>query len=68
MADRRCLSPTRSSRIQQAIADLGSDVTLVPVWTADFNDPAKTRQLADALIADGVDVIMGSVNLGWWAF
>jgi len=50
--------------IQQAIADLGSDVELVPVWTADFNDPAKTRQLADALIADGVDVIMGSVNLG----
>lgn len=50
--------------IQQAIADLGIDVTLVPVWTADFNDPAKTRQLADALIADGVDVIMGSVNLG----
>mgnify|MGYP000859569058 FL=1 len=34
------------------------------MWTADFNDPAKTRQLADALIADGVDVIMGSVNLG----
>jgi basic membrane protein A len=50
--------------IQQAIADLGIDVELVPVWTADFNDPAKTRQLADALIADGVDVIMGSVNLG----
>jgi len=50
--------------IQQAIAALGSDVELVPVWTADFNDPAKTRQLADALIADGVDVIMGSVNLG----
>ena len=50
--------------IEQAIADLGVDVELVPVWTADFNDPAKTRQLADALIADGVDVIMGSVNLG----
>jgi basic membrane protein A len=50
--------------IQQAIADLGVDVELIPVWTADFNDPAKTRQLADALIADGVDVIMGSVNLG----
>lgn len=50
--------------IQQAIADLGVEVELVPVWTADFNDPAKTRQLADALIADGVDVIMGSVNLG----
>jgi len=50
--------------IEQAIADLGVDVELIPVWTADFNDPAKTRQLADALIADGVDVIMGSVNLG----
>jgi basic membrane protein A len=50
--------------IQQAISDLDIKVELVPVWTADFNDPAKTRQLADALIADGVDVIMGSVNLG----
>jgi basic membrane protein A len=52
--------------IQQAIADLGltDTVEFTPVWTGDFNDPTKARQLADALIADGVDVIMCAVNLG----
>jgi len=39
-------------------------VDLKMVWVGDFNDPAKARQVADALIADGVDVIMGSLNLG----
>jgi basic membrane protein A len=50
--------------IQQALADLGSTVVFTPVWSSDFNDPAKARQLTDALIADGNDVIMSSVNLG----
>jgi len=50
--------------IQQAIKDLNSDVVFTPVWSSDFNDPAKARQLTDALIADGNDVIMSSVNLG----
>ncbi len=50
--------------IQQALADLGSDVELVYVWTGDFNDPTKARQTADALIGQGVDVIMSSLNLG----
>lgn len=50
--------------IQQAIADLGSDVELIYVWTGDFNDPTKARQTADALIGQGVDVIMSSLNLG----
>lgn len=50
--------------IEQAIADLGSTVVFTPVWSSDFNDPAKARQLTDALIADGNDVIMSSVNLG----
>jgi basic membrane protein A len=50
--------------IQQALADLGSDVELTYVWTGDFNDPTKARQTADALIADGNDVIMSSLNLG----
>lgn len=50
--------------IQQAIDDLGLDVEFKAVWAGDFNDPTKARELADAMIADGVDVIMGSLNLG----
>ena len=50
--------------IQQALTDLGSDVELIYVWTGDFNDPTKARQTADALIGQGVDVIMGALNLG----
>jgi basic membrane protein A len=50
--------------MQQAIADLGSDVELKPVWVGDFNDPTKARELADAMIAEDIDVIVGSLNLG----
>ncbi|MCX6054817.1 MAG: BMP family protein [Chloroflexi bacterium] len=50
--------------IQQALADLGSTVKLIYVWTGDFNDPTKARQTADALIGQGADVIMSSLNLG----
>lgn len=50
--------------IEQAISDLGLDVELRTVWTGDLNDPSAARELADAMIADDVDVIMGSLNLG----
>ncbi len=50
--------------VQQAIADSGKTVELKTVWTGDFNDPTKARQVADAMMAEGVDVIMGSLNLG----
>jgi len=50
--------------IEAAIADSGLDVELIPVWAGDFNDPTKARQLADAMIADGADIIIGSLNLG----
>ncbi len=50
--------------IEQAIADEGLDVEVIPVWVGDFNDPSKARELADALIAEGVDVIVSSLNLG----
>jgi basic membrane protein A len=50
--------------IQQAIKEQNLNVELKTVWTGDFNDPTKARQVADAMIADGVDVIMGSLNLG----
>jgi len=50
--------------IQQALKDLGLNVELKTVWVGDFNDPTKARQVAEALMAEGVDVIMGSLNLG----
>jgi len=50
--------------VEQAIEDLGLDVELKPVWVGDFNDPTKARELTDAMIAEDVDVIMGSLNLG----
>ncbi|MFZ6021761.1 MAG: BMP family protein [Chloroflexota bacterium] len=50
--------------VEQAVKDLGLDVEVKAVWAGDFNDPTKARQVADALIAEGCDVIMGSLNLG----
>ena len=50
--------------IEQVISDLGLNVEVIPVWVGDFNDPSKARELADALIADDVDVIITSLNLG----
>ncbi len=50
--------------VQQAMKDLGLDVELKPVWVGDFNDPTKARELTEAMIAEGADVIMGSLNLG----
>lgn len=50
--------------IQQAIKDSGATVEFKPVWAGDFNDPTKARQVADAMISEKVDVIMGSLNLG----
>lgn len=50
--------------IEQAIADLGLDVTMTPVWAGDFNDPGKARELAETLIGDGNDVLVSSLNLG----
>jgi len=50
--------------MRQAISDLGLDVELRTVWAGDFNDPARARELAEALIAEDVDVLVGSLNLG----
>lgn len=50
--------------MEQASSDLGLDVRIQPVWTGDFNDPAAGRQLAGQLLAQNVDVVVGSLNLG----
>jgi basic membrane protein A len=50
--------------LRQAIRDQGSQAGLDYVYVGDFNDPLKTRQAAEGLIAQGVDVIVSAVNLG----
>lgn len=50
--------------VEQAIKDQGLNVEVKPVWAGDFNDPTKARAVADAMIAEDVDVIIGSLNLG----
>jgi basic membrane protein A and related proteins len=50
--------------MEQAWADMGVSPEVTSVWTGDFNDPTKARQVADQMIADGVDYIAGSQNLG----
>lgn len=50
--------------MRQALKDTGSSATINPVWTGDFNDPAKAQQITSQLLDQGNDVIVGSLNLG----
>jgi basic membrane protein A len=50
--------------MRQAIADRNLPVELKSIWTGNFNDPIKARELAEEMLAGGVDVIVGSMNLG----
>ncbi len=54
--------------ITQALVDLkkadGTAVSFEHVYVGDFNDPLKTRQAAEAMMAKGIDVIISAVNLG----
>ncbi|MCX7976525.1 MAG: BMP family protein [Bellilinea sp.] len=50
--------------VQQGVKDLGLDVEVKAVWAGDFNDPTKARQVADTMIAEGYDVLVGSLNNG----
>lgn len=50
--------------MRQAFHDSGAVTTLRAVWTGDFNDVAKARAAAKALIGEGADVIVGSLNGG----
>jgi len=50
--------------MNQALKDTGSSATINPVWTGDFNDPAKAQQITSQLLGQGNDVIVGSLNLG----
>jgi basic membrane protein A len=50
--------------VEQALEDSGSDATLTPVWTGDFNDPTRAQQFTSQLLGAGNDVILTSLNLG----
>jgi basic membrane protein A and related proteins len=50
--------------MEQAVADAGAETRIRPVWTGDFNDPAKAQQITSQLLSQGADVIVGSLNLG----
>ena len=50
--------------VNQALKDSGSNATVTPVWTGDFNDPTKAQQITSQLVGQGNDVIVGSLNLG----
>ncbi len=50
--------------MEQAIEDMSAATTITPVWTGDFNDPARAQQITTQLINQGADVIVGSLNLG----
>jgi basic membrane protein A len=50
--------------MRQALRDAGSTAEIIPVWTGDFNDPAKAQQITSQLMSQGADVIVGSLNLG----
>lgn len=50
--------------MEQAIKDTGASTKIQPVWTGDFNDPAKAQQITSQLLNQGADVIVGSLNLG----
>lgn len=50
--------------MEQAIEDTGAATTINPVWTGDFNDPARAQQITTQLLSQGADVIVGSLNLG----
>lgn len=50
--------------LRQAIADRKDAAEVRAVWTGDFNNPAKAEDLATTVIADGADVIIGSLNDG----
>ncbi|NOX61865.1 MAG: BMP family ABC transporter substrate-binding protein [Chloroflexi bacterium] len=50
--------------IEQAIEDQETNVALDVIWLNDFNDPVKAHRLGRVLMAEGVDVLFGSLNLG----
>jgi basic membrane lipoprotein Med (substrate-binding protein (PBP1-ABC) superfamily) len=52
--------------VNDAIQATDPSVELVYAFVGDFNDPVKTRQIAESMISEGVDFIIGHQNLGFF--
>ena len=50
--------------MRQALQADGQQATVTPVFVGDFNDPTKAQQLSSQLIDRGIDVLVGSLDLG----
>ncbi|MBS3768479.1 MAG: BMP family ABC transporter substrate-binding protein [Candidatus Cloacimonetes bacterium] len=50
--------------IGQAIRTYKPEIEFKYIYVGDFNDPVKTKQSAEALISQDIDVIISGVNLG----
>jgi basic membrane protein A len=57
-------SKAEINAIKEAINRYNPNATLLYLWVGDFNDPVKAKSAAETLIAQGVDIILSSVNLG----
>jgi basic membrane protein A len=59
-------SLAEANAIIQAAHSYGSSVKVLRVWDGDFFDPVKARSTAQALVGQGADVIINSLNLGYY--
>lgn len=57
-------SKAEINAVRDAIKKYNPSASLIYIWVGDFNDPVKAKAAAETLIAQGVDIILSSVNLG----
>ncbi|HVP22310.1 MAG TPA: BMP family ABC transporter substrate-binding protein, partial [Conexivisphaerales archaeon] len=59
-------SDAEANAIIQAVHDTNSSVKVLRYWTNDFFDPVAAASAANALVAQHADVIINSLNLGYF--
>ncbi len=52
--------------VNEGVKATDPDVEFVYAFVGDYNDPVKTRQIAESMISEGVDFIVGHQNLGFF--
>jgi basic membrane lipoprotein Med (substrate-binding protein (PBP1-ABC) superfamily) len=52
--------------VNDGIQATDPSVEYVYAFVGDYNDPVKTRQIAESMISEGVDFIVGHQNLGFF--
>lgn len=53
-----------ANSVNEAATKINPNIKVVYSFTGDQNDPVKARQAADAMISEGVDVIIDCLNAG----